>query len=60
MLVKCPSVQWQPDDLSIRTNKWFLGARFLGAHPISLMILILILIPKGIHLSITDVRTGNN
>ena len=36
LLVKCPSVQWQPDDLTIRTKKWFLGAGFLGAPPISL------------------------
>ena len=36
MLVKCPSVQWQPDGLTIRTKKWFLGAGFLGAPPISL------------------------
>ena len=36
LLVKCPSVQWQPDDLTIHTNKCFLGARFLGAPPISL------------------------
>ena len=31
------SVQWQPDVLTIHTKKWFLGARFLGAPPISLM-----------------------
>ena len=30
------SVQWQPDGLTIRTQKWFLGAGFLGALPISL------------------------
>ena len=36
LLVRCPSVQRQPDGLTIRTNKWFLGARFLGAPPISL------------------------
>ena len=36
LLVKCPFVQWQPDDLTIHTNKWFLGAGFLGAPPISL------------------------
>ena len=36
LLVKCPSVQWQPDGLTIRANKWFLGAGFLGAPPISL------------------------
>ena len=35
-LVKCPSVQWQPDGLTIHTKKWFLGAGFLGAPPISL------------------------
>ena len=37
LLVKCPSVQWQPDGLTIHTKKWFLGAGFLGAPPISLM-----------------------
>ena len=37
LLVKCPSVQWQPDGLTIHTNKWFLGAGFLGAPPISLI-----------------------
>ena len=31
------SVQWQPGDLTIHTKKWFLGAGFLGAPPISLM-----------------------
>ena len=31
------SVQWQPDGLIIHANKWFLGAGFLGAPPISLM-----------------------
>ena len=36
LLVKCPSVQWKPDGLTIRTEKWFLGAGFLGAPPISL------------------------
>ena len=30
------SVQWQPDGLTIHTRKWFLGAGFLGAPPISL------------------------
>ena len=30
------SVQWQPGDLTIHTKKWFLGAGFLGASPISL------------------------
>ena len=30
------SVQWQPDGLTIHTKKWFLGAGFLGAPPISL------------------------
>ena len=30
------SVQWQPDGLAIPTKKWFLGAGFLGAPPISL------------------------
>ena len=29
------SAQWQPDDLAIPTKKWFLGAGFLGAPPIS-------------------------
>ena len=36
LLVKCPSVQWQPDGLTIHTRKWFLGTGFLGAPPISL------------------------
>ena len=36
LLVKCPSAQWQPDGLTIRTNKWFLGAGFPVAPPISL------------------------
>ena len=36
MFVKCPSVQLQPDGLTIHTDKWFLGAGFLGAPPISL------------------------
>ena len=35
MLVKCPTVQWQPDGLTIHAEKWFLGAGFLGAPPIS-------------------------
>ena len=30
------SVQRQPDGLTIQTNKWFLGAGFLGAPPSSL------------------------
>ena len=30
------SVQWQPGQLTINTKKWFLGAGFLGAPPISL------------------------
>ena len=30
------SVQGQPDGLTIHTQKWFLGAGFLGAPPISL------------------------
>ena len=30
------SVQWQPDGLIIRTDKWFLGAGLLGAPPMSL------------------------
>ena len=29
-------MQWQLDGLIIHTKKWFLGARFLGAPPISL------------------------
>ena len=37
LLVRCPSVQWQPDDLTIRIKKWFLGVGFLGAPPISLI-----------------------
>ena len=32
------SVQWQPDGLTIHTKKWFLGAGFLGAPPISLLV----------------------
>jgi hypothetical protein len=36
LLVKCPSVQWQPDGLTIHHNKLFLGAGFLGALPIAL------------------------
>ena len=32
------SMQWQPGDLIIRTNKWLPGAAFLGAPPISLII----------------------
>ena len=30
LLVKCPSVQWQPDGLTIHPEKWPLGAGFLG------------------------------
>ena len=30
------SVQWQPGDLTIHSKRWFLGAGFLGATPISL------------------------
>ena len=30
------SVQWQLDGLTIHTNKWFLGAGFLGTPPFSL------------------------
>ena len=37
LLVKCPSVQWEPDGLTIQRRKWFLGAGFLGAPPISLI-----------------------
>ena len=33
----CPSVQWPPDGLTNHAKKWFLGAGFLGAPPISLM-----------------------
>ena len=29
-------MQWQPDGLAIPANKWFLGAEFPGAPPISL------------------------
>ena len=32
------SVQWQPGDLTIHTDKRFLGAGFLGAPPISLQV----------------------
>ena len=35
LLVKCPPAQWQPDGLTIRTEKWFLKARFPGVPPIS-------------------------
>ena len=35
---KCPSVQWQQDGLTIHTNKWFPGAGFLGAPPVSLAV----------------------
>ena len=31
------AVQWQPDGLTIRAEKWFLGAGFLGAPPASLI-----------------------
>ena len=37
LLVKCPSVQWQPDGLKIHTKQWFLGGGSLGAPPISLI-----------------------
>ena len=37
LLVKCPSVQWQPDGLTIHTKRWFLEAGFPGAPPISLI-----------------------
>ena len=30
------SVQWQPDGSTIRTQKWFLGAGFLGSPFIAL------------------------
>ena len=47
LLVKCPSGQWQPDGLTIRANKWFLGARFLGAPPISRSLYVLFMhIPR--------------
>ena len=36
LLVKCPSVQWQPGGLIIHTKQWFLRAGFLVAPPISL------------------------
>ena len=36
LLVKCPSVQWQPDGLTIHAKRWLLGAGFLGAPSISL------------------------
>ena len=36
LFVKCPSVQWQPDRLTIHTKKWLPRAGFLGAPPISL------------------------
>ena len=36
LLVKCPSVQWQPDGLTTHSKKLFLGAGFLGAPHISL------------------------
>ena len=36
LLVECPSLQWQPDGLTIHAKKWFLGAGFQGAPPISL------------------------
>ena len=32
------SVQWQPDGLTFHTEKWFPGAGFLGAPPISLVL----------------------
>ena len=31
------SLQWQPDGLTIHTQRWFLGAGFLGAPPIYLI-----------------------
>ena len=31
------SAQWQPGDLTIHTNKWSLGAGFLGSPPIYLI-----------------------
>ena len=37
LLIKCPAVQWRPaGGLTMHTHKWFLGAGFLGAPPISL------------------------
>ena len=36
LLVECPSAQCQPDGSTICANKWFLGAGFLGAPPVSL------------------------
>ena len=44
------SVQWQPDGLTIHTNKWFLGAGFLGAPPISLRIEELVVLSSSLHL----------
>ena len=44
LLVKCPSVQWQPDGLTIHAKKWFLGAGFLGAPRTSLIITIITII----------------
>ena len=38
LLVKCQTVQWQPDGLTIHTKQLFLGAGFLGAPPISLSV----------------------
>ena len=40
LFVRCPPVQRQPDGLTIHTKKWFLGAGFLGAPPISLINLV--------------------
>ena len=37
LLVKCTSVQWQPDGWTVNTKKWLLGAGFLAALPISLI-----------------------
>ena len=33
------SLQWQPGGLTILTKQWFLGAGFLGAPPISLIMM---------------------
>ena len=46
LLVKCPSVQRQPDGLTIRTRKWFLGAGFLGAPPICIIMCYIIISSK--------------
>ena len=37
------SVQWQPDVLTSRIEKWLLGAGFLGAPPVSLTVAFCVL-----------------